>query len=76
MKKFTTTRKSLGFKALVCFSDGRTTGYNLMVPYDSPQTFCLGHLEFDVKQSPTGKHFAYAKGAIPTTWLVDLNGVV
>lgn len=76
MKKFTTTRKALGFQASVCTLEGKTTGYKVFVPYDSPQRFSLGHLEFDVRVAPTGKHFAYAKGEIPQAWFVDLNGVV
>ncbi len=75
MKKFTTTRKALGFNASICKQDGSLTGFKVYVPYDSPQRFSLGHLEFSVKQSQ-GKHFAYANGMIPESWFVDLNGVV
>ena len=76
MKKYTTTRKALGFQALVCTLEGKTTGYKLLVPYDSPKGFSLGHLKFDVRVSPQGKHFAYAQDAIPQSWFVDLNGDV
>lgn len=76
MKKFTTTRKALGFNASICKQDGSVTGFKVLVPYDSPQRFSLGHLHFDVKVSPQGKHFAYAQGEIPQAWFIDLNGVV
>jgi hypothetical protein len=75
MKRFTTTRKALGFNASVCMQDGSLTGYKVFVPYDSPKRFSLGHLEFDVRVSPQGKHFAYAQDVIPQSWFVDLNGV-
>ena len=74
MKKFTTTRKALSFQAMVCTQFGSPTGCKVMVPYDSPMRFSLGHLEFDVRVSPAGKHFAYAQGEIPQAWFVDLNG--
>lgn len=75
MKKYTTTKKAIGFQALVCTQDGRHTGYKLLVPYDSPKSFTLGSLSFDVRVSPQGKHFAYAQGEIPASWFVDLNAV-
>ena len=76
MKKFTTKRYPHGFQASVCTIEGKTTGYKVFVPYDCPKRFSLGHLEFDVRVAPTGKHFAYAQGEIPQSWFVDLNGVV
>lgn len=73
MKKYTTTRKALGFTAKVCTREGQLTGYTVQVPFNSPQSFTLGSLSFDVRQAPTGKHFAYAQGSLPESWLIDLN---
>lgn len=75
MKKYVTTRKAIGFLANVCTQQGAITGYKLLVPYDSPQAFNIGHLSFEVRQSPQGKHFAYAKGDIPASWFIDLNTI-
>lgn len=75
MKKYTTTRKAIGFQAMLCTQEGKPTGFKLLVPYDSPQKITLGHLAFDVRVSPQGKHFAYAQGSIPQSWFVDLNAV-
>ena len=73
MKKYTTTRKAIGFQAMICTREGGLTGYKLLVPYDSPKRISIGSLEFDVRVSPQGKHFAYAQGSIPQSWFVDLN---
>lgn len=73
MKKYTTTRKALGFLANVCTIEGALTGYKVLVPYNSPKAFSLGSLMFDVRVSPQGKHFAYAQGSIPQSWFIDLN---
>lgn len=73
MKRYTTTRKALGFEAKVCTREGVLTGFKLMIPYNSPMRIALGSLEFDIRQSPQGKHFAYALGSIPASWLIDLN---
>lgn len=72
-KNYTTTRKAIGFQALVCTQDGKPTGHKLLVPYDSPQRFSIGSLGFDVRVSPQGKHYAYAQGSLPQSWLVNLN---
>ena len=73
MKRYNTTRKALGFEAKVCTREGTLTGFKLLIPYNSPQRIALGSLEFDIRQSPQGKHFAYALGQIPDSWLIDLN---
>lgn len=73
MKTYTTKRKPLGFMAQVCTREGNLTGFNLFVPYDSPMRFTIGSLEFDVRQTPKGKHLAYAQGELPQSWFVDLN---
>lgn len=73
MKKYTTNKKPIGFRAKVCTREGVLTGFDLLVPYTSPQKIAIGALEFDIRVSPQGKHFAYAQGPIPDSWLIDLN---
>ena len=68
-KKYTTTRKALGYLAHVCTQSGGLTGYKVLVPYNSPAKFAIGSLEFIVKNNA----FAYAQGDIPASWLIDIN---
>jgi hypothetical protein len=68
-KKYTTTRKALGYLAQVCTQSGALTGYKVLVPYNSPAKFAIGSLEFIVKNNA----FAYAQGEIPQAWFIDLN---
>lgn len=68
-KKYTTTRKAIGYLANVCTQAGGLTGYKVLVPYDSPAKFSIGSLEFIVKNNK----FAYAQGDIPPSWFIDLN---
>ncbi len=76
MKRYLTTRKAIGFQAMVCTRENQPTGFKLLIPYDSPKRISIGSLEFDIRSSPQGKHYAYAQGDIPQSWFVDLNATV
>lgn len=72
-KKYTTKQGSTGFNATVYTQFGSPTDYKVLVPHNSPKQFSIGCLSFEVRQSGTGKHFAYAQGELPQSWFINLN---
>lgn len=68
-KKYTTTRKATGFLVKVCTQAGIPTGHKVLVPYNSPARFSIGHLWFSVRNGS----LAFAEGDIPASWFIDLN---
>lgn len=75
-KSYLSKNRAPGFIAQVVNNNGQLTGYKIVVPWNSPQAFSLGAIQFEVKQSgsySSVKHFARATSPLPDSWLVDLN---
>jgi hypothetical protein len=75
-KSYLSKKHSPGFIAQVVNNNGDLTGFKIVVPWNSPKSFSLGAVLFNVQQSgsySSVKHFARATSPLPASWLIDLN---